>query len=158
MPAGQVPSTSKVAWATAGACAVVILVALLPHQVHDPQPGPCQPHNPPCSAKLQAPGISLMGSLSSWRAPVTGRGDKHTSRQLYRSFTIADDRFVRDGVPVSIISGSVHYHRIPQQYWRDRLTRVKALGLNAVQLYVPWNFHQPTPGTEGLLPFEVCVG
>jgi hypothetical protein len=29
------------------------------------------------------------------------------------------------------------------QYWEDRLLRVKALGLNTVQTYVPWNLHQP---------------
>eukprot|EP00878_Enallax_costatus_P024382 GHUV01026018.1.p1 GENE.GHUV01026018.1~~GHUV01026018.1.p1 ORF type:complete len:192 (+),score=19.21 GHUV01026018.1:633-1208(+) len=71
-----------------------------------------------------------------------------------RSFTIEDDQFWRDGQPFRILSGSIHYHRIPPDLWRDRLLRVKALGLNAIQLYVPWNFHQPTPGSRGILPLE----
>ena len=29
------------------------------------------------------------------------------------------------------------------QYWEDRLLRVKALGLNTIQTYVPWNLHEP---------------
>lgn len=37
------------------------------------------------------------------------------------------------------------------QYWEDRLLRVKALGLNVVQTYVPWNLHQPQ---ADLLRFE----
>jgi beta-galactosidase GanA len=31
------------------------------------------------------------------------------------------------------------------QYWKDRLLRAKALGLNAIQTYVPWNLHEPEP-------------
>lgn len=71
-----------------------------------------------------------------------------------RSFTIENDRFVKDGTPVQLISGSIHYHRIPPQYWEDRLRRVKALGLNAIQIYVPWNFHQPYPGGSESFSFE----
>lgn len=37
------------------------------------------------------------------------------------------------------------------QYWRDRLLRAKALGLNTVQTYVPWNLHEPK---QGHLVFE----
>jgi beta-galactosidase len=61
---------------------------------------------------------------------------------------------MKDGVPFRLISGSVHYNSIPPDLWEDRLARAKALGLNAVQFYVPWNFHQPRPGPEGVLPFE----
>lgn len=31
------------------------------------------------------------------------------------------------------------------QYWKDRLLRAKALGLNTIQTYVPWNLHEPSP-------------
>lgn len=37
------------------------------------------------------------------------------------------------------------------QYWEDRLLRAKALGLNAIQTYVPWNLHEPK---EGQLDFD----
>ncbi|EJW71956.1 hypothetical protein WUBG_17137, partial [Wuchereria bancrofti] len=40
------------------------------------------------------------------------------------------------------ISGSIHYFRIPPYYWADRLRRIRAAGLNAIQLYIPWNFHE----------------
>lgn len=43
------------------------------------------------------------------------------------------------------ISGSLHYSRVPAFYWKDRLTKMRAAGLNAVQTYVPWNFHNPFP-------------
>ncbi|MFE7712516.1 beta-galactosidase, partial [Streptomyces sp. NPDC057486] len=32
------------------------------------------------------------------------------------------------------------------ELWRDRLQRLRAMGCNTVELYIAWNFHQPTPG------------
>ncbi|KAI8020319.1 Beta-galactosidase 8 [Camellia lanceoleosa] len=37
------------------------------------------------------------------------------------------------------------------EYWEDRLLRAKALGLNTIQIYVPWNLHEPR---KGQLVFE----
>ncbi|KAM3180775.1 hypothetical protein ACTXT7_015664 [Hymenolepis weldensis] len=54
--------------------------------------------------------------------------------------------FVKDGKPFRFISGSMHYFRIPRIYWMDRLMKAKAAGLDAIQTYVPWNFHEVHPG------------
>ena len=67
-------------------------------------------------------------------------------RTARRSFIVKDDRFTKDGIPINVRSGSVHYSRVPRAYWRDRLERAKALGLNAVTTYVPWNFHEDAEG------------
>ena len=32
------------------------------------------------------------------------------------------------------------------QYWRTRLRQYKAAGLNTVDVYVPWNLHEPRRG------------
>lgn len=48
--------------------------------------------------------------------------------------------------PVRILSGAIHYFRIVPEYWRDRLQKLKACGLNTVETYIPWNFHEPQPG------------
>ncbi|XP_029065514.1 beta-galactosidase-1-like protein 2 isoform X6 [Monodon monoceros] len=45
-----------------------------------------------------------------------------------------------------IFGGSVHYFRVPREYWRDRLLKVKACGLNTLTTYVPWNLHEPERG------------
>uniref|UniRef100_A0A9J8BJA2 Beta-galactosidase n=1 Tax=Cyprinus carpio carpio TaxID=630221 RepID=A0A9J8BJA2_CYPCA len=54
--------------------------------------------------------------------------------------------FLKDGEPFRYISGSIHYSRIPRVYWKDRLLKMYMAGLNAIQTYVPWNFHEPVPG------------
>lgn len=61
-------------------------------------------------------------------------------------FGIEGDHFVLDGKPFQIISGEMHYARVPREYWRDRLKKARAMGLNTVSTYVFWNAHEPTPG------------
>ena len=36
-----------------------------------------------------------------------------------------------DGKDVQLICGEMHYARIPHEYWRDRLKRARAMGLNS---------------------------
>jgi beta-galactosidase len=61
-------------------------------------------------------------------------------------FGIEGEHFVLDGKPFQIISGEIHYARIPREYWRDRLKKARAMGLNTVSTYVFWNVHEPRPG------------
>ncbi|XP_066883025.1 beta-galactosidase-1-like protein isoform X8 [Kogia breviceps] len=65
-----------------------------------------------------------------------------------RSFVVDrdHDRFLLDGAPFRYVSGSLHYFRVPRVLWADRLFKMRLSGLNAVQLYVPWNYHEPEPG------------
>ncbi|MBO5934004.1 MAG: beta-galactosidase [Clostridia bacterium] len=48
-----------------------------------------------------------------------------------------------NGEPFTIVAGAIHYFRIPKEYWRDRLLKLKACGFNTVETYVAWNCHQP---------------
>ena len=70
------------------------------------------------------------------------------------------DRFYMDGEPFRIISGSIHYFRVVPEYWRDRLEKLKALGCNTVETYIPWNMHEPQKGKfrfDGMLDVERFV-
>ena len=62
-----------------------------------------------------------------------------TTADQNHSFHIDQDAFWRDGVNTDILAGGLHYFRVPSAYWRDRLQLIKAMGLNAVDTYVPWN-------------------
>jgi beta-galactosidase len=64
----------------------------------------------------------------------------------HAAVTIKGDQFVRDGKPYQILSGSIHFQRIPRAYWRDRLEKARAMGLNTVTTYVFWNAIEPTRG------------
>jgi len=70
------------------------------------------------------------------------------------------DTFYLDGEPVKIISGAFHYFRTVPQYWRDRLEKLKALGCNTVETYIPWNMHEPRKGEfcfDGILDVEKFI-
>ena len=55
-----------------------------------------------------------------------------------RSFSIdfMNNTFVKDGKPFRYMSGSIHYSRVPYQYWEDRLAKMYAAGLDAIQVSV----------------------
>lgn len=46
-----------------------------------------------------------------------------------------------------IVSGEMHYPRVPPEYWSARLSMAKAMGLNTISTYVFWNRHERVPGT-----------
>jgi len=63
------------------------------------------------------------------------------------TFSVESGHFALDGKPFQIISGEMHYPRIPRPYWRDRFRMAKAMGLNTITTYVFWNEHEAQPGT-----------
>ena len=62
------------------------------------------------------------------------------------TFKIGEGDFLLDGKPYRIISGEMHFARIPRECWRDRLHMARAMGLNTVATYVFWNYHEPEKG------------
>ena len=56
------------------------------------------------------------------------------------------DTFYLDGSPFQIISGAIHYFRVIPSCWRDRLEKLKAMGCNTVETYIPWTLHEPEKG------------
>ncbi|WXG41023.1 MAG: beta-galactosidase [Candidatus Freyarchaeum deiterrae] len=45
-----------------------------------------------------------------------------------------------------LLSGEIHYFRVPKKEWRERLAKLKNAGLNAVSTYIPWNWHELSSG------------
>lgn len=62
------------------------------------------------------------------------------------SFTLSDSAFILDGKPFQMISGEMHYPRIPREAWRSRMKMAKAMGLNTIGTYIFWNLHEPQKG------------
>jgi beta-galactosidase len=62
------------------------------------------------------------------------------------SFALNDTAFLLDGKPFLMISGEMHYPRIPREAWRQRMKMAKAMGINTIGTYVFWNLHEPQKG------------
>lgn len=70
------------------------------------------------------------------------------------------DNFYLNNQPFKIISGAFHYFRTVPEYWRDRLEKLKAMGCNTVETYIPWNMHEPKKGEfkfDGILDVVAFV-
>lgn len=51
------------------------------------------------------------------------------------------------GKPVTLISAEFQYFRVPdRERWRGLLLQMKAMGFNAVRLYIHWGYHCPAEG------------
>lgn len=63
-----------------------------------------------------------------------------------QDFKIENGKFLVNGKSTQFVCGEMHYPRIPQEYWRDRIRRAKAMGINTVSTYVFWDIHERKPG------------
>ncbi|MFT3844201.1 MAG: beta-galactosidase [Lacibacter sp.] len=68
------------------------------------------------------------------------------AQQPKHSFQLGDSVFLLDGKPFLMISGEIHYPRVPREAWRQRMKMAKAMGLNTIGTYVFWNVHEPQKG------------
>ncbi|KAM9975015.1 hypothetical protein ACTFIW_008488 [Dictyostelium discoideum] len=93
--------------------------------------------------------INLNYCLKIKEQPKVGGGGG-SEQQSTNSFYIENGNFLMNNQgnggslnQYQIISGSFHYFRCLPELWVDRLTKMKACGLNTIQTYIPWNVHQP---------------
>ena len=71
-------------------------------------------------------GFKLRKLKGNWK------DSKHTKKLMKRRTFKIDvewNRFLKDGKPLLLISGDVHYFRTAKFYWRDRFLKMKHAGL-----------------------------
>ncbi|KAL1502351.1 hypothetical protein ABEB36_007504 [Hypothenemus hampei] len=73
--------------------------------------------------------------------------DYFTADGIRSGLSDQEPNFKLNGKKFKIFSGALHYFRVHPVYWRDRLRKYRAAGLNCVETYVPWNVHEPKDGT-----------
>lgn len=69
-----------------------------------------------------------------------------TENGIQAGLSDEQEHFTLNSKNITIYSGALHYFRVPEPYWRDRLRKYRAAGLNTVETYVPWNLHEPEEG------------
>jgi len=55
--------------------------------------------------------------------------------------------YILDGEPVTIAGGTLQFFRVPAETWEARLLKMKEAGLNTIDTYVAWNWHEPEKGS-----------
>jgi beta-galactosidase len=94
--------------------------------------------------KVRSIAVLALLAASSWIG-VTKTAQAQQMRAQH-TFAVAGTHFEYDGKPLQIISGEMHYPRVPRKYWRDRLRKARAMGLNTITTYAFWNVHEVAPG------------
>jgi beta-galactosidase len=62
------------------------------------------------------------------------------------SVSLDGGRLMIDGEAQLLLCSSLFYFRLPPEQWQDRLKLVRESGYRAVDVYIPWNFHELRPG------------
>ena len=76
-------------------------------------------------------------SASAFPSFKSYAGKPYTVSYNQRSIRLNDE-------PVTFLSGSIHYPRSTPAMWPQLMKQAAADGLNMIQIYVFWNYHQPT--------------
>lgn len=63
-----------------------------------------------------------------------------------RAVEMKENCLLIEGRPMVLLSSSLFYFRIPRAYWEKRMQQLKACGYQAIDVYIPWNFHELEPG------------
>jgi beta-galactosidase len=91
-------------------------------------------------------GCLIAGLIAMTGLIAIGQEQPGSEPKSGHTFGVQGDHFALDGKPFQIISGEMHYARVPRAYWRQRLRMAKAMGLNTITTYVFWNVHERQPG------------
>ncbi len=72
----------------------------------------------------------------------------HAQRDLKQPVQLVNGypQFQLNGQPFFAHSAAFFYNRIPRDEWGASLARLKAMGVNTIDLYIAWNWHEPEEG------------
>ena len=88
----------------------------------------------------------LISMISLALALLTLPSTAQAAQKKSGDFTVGKGMFLLNGQPFIVKAAEVHYPRIPRPYWEHRIKMCKALGMNAVCIYIFWNIHEQKEG------------
>ncbi len=87
--------------------------------------------------------IGALIALSAHPARAAGTWSTWDTSRIIRAGAVPV--FTVDGKPFYVYGAAFFYERIPRDRWRIDLERYKTLGINTIDLYLIWNWHEPAP-------------
>jgi amino acid transporter len=93
-----------------------------------------------------AAAVALIACVTAAYAirPVDARAATWGHARIVRGTT--GPVFEVDGRPFFLYGAAFFYDRLPRDEWPDSMRRLRALGINTLDLYVPWNWHELSDG------------
>ena len=94
-----------------------------------------------------APMVYRTMVLLSLLAGVVSGGSTSSAEVDPSAVTYNERSAVLHGTPTLMLSGAIHYTRVLPADWSRVLDLAVEMGLNTIQTYVMWNFHEQQRGT-----------
>lgn len=94
---------------------------------------------------IQYVGIGLAIGLCFYSQKMVAQIQPQQEKVKQETFAIGKNTFLLNGKPTVIKAAEIHYPRIPEPYWEQRIEMCKSLGMNAICIYVFWNLHEQKP-------------
>jgi amino acid transporter len=92
----------------------------------------------------------LLAPLLAFLTPAAARAHASAGWSNWNASRVVSDHgypvFTVDGRPFFAYGAAFFYERIPRDQWRSALLAYKQLGINTIDLYVIWNWHEPAEG------------
>jgi hypothetical protein len=88
---------------------------------------------------LATASLSAQGGPAAKPAPPGPRGAEISFTGTYPELRV-------DGEPFFVHSAAFFYYRLPRDLWERSLEAHRALGINTLDLAIPWNWHELRPG------------
>ncbi|MDE6767716.1 MAG: beta-galactosidase, partial [Eubacterium sp.] len=79
-------------------------------------------------------------AISASPKPVSNGAFNYSN--IESSYGLNTQYFTKDGKPYTIISGEVHFSRLPRERWREIVLKMRNCGINTIATYVFWNYHE----------------
>ncbi len=93
-----------------------------------------------------------LAAIAAFAVPAGARAQSPPAWSNWNaSRVVADHRypvFDVDGKAFFLYGAAFFYERIPRDRWEASLRAYKHLGINTIDLYVMWNWHEPAEGTS----------
>ncbi len=94
----------------------------------------------------------LLAPLLLLALPAAARADATPGWSSWHASRVTSDHgypvFSVDGRPFFVYGAAFFYERVPRNRWYAALLAYKKLGVNTIDLYVMWNWHEPSEGLQ----------
>jgi amino acid transporter len=103
------------------------------------------------TARLQRWWPFLAAVVLALAVPAAARAETTAGWPGWNVSRVVQDRgypvFNVNGKPFFLYGAAFFYERIPRDRWYSTLLAYKSLGINTIDLYLIWNWHEPSEGT-----------
>ncbi len=100
----------------------------------------------PCAAIIFLAALATIGGAQSRKEKKAAKEEPPPTLGVQLEIVNGYPELRVDGHPFFIHAAEFDYFRVPRDLWSDSLDRYRDLGINTIDIRIPWNWHEPTEG------------